>query len=74
MVVTWSTIHHINDHGEVQFADTEEQVLSATGDEAHSKKDVKAETTHFKDGTNLYTYRALLTGLKPATKYCECLH
>lgn len=59
MVVTWSTLHHITDEPHVEFGEKE----------SHLSHTAKAETTHFTDGTNLYTYRALLTGLKAATQY-----
>lgn len=61
MVVTWSTLHHITDKGHVQFGESSSALL-------HS---VPAEVTQFTDGAHLYTYRALLTGLKPAHQYCE---
>lgn len=61
MVITWVTIHHITDAVTVEFG-----LNSTLG---HS---VKGETTHFqKDGASFYTHRALIAGLKPATRYCK---
>ena len=62
MVVTWATVHHISDTGTVQYG------LQA----GNLSQQAAAEVSHFaKDGASFYTYRALLTHLKPATQYCR---
>ncbi|XP_017463684.1 PREDICTED: acid phosphatase type 7-like, partial [Rhagoletis zephyria] len=60
MVVTWATMHHITDTGTVEYG------LQA----GNLSQQAAAEVSHFaKDGASFYTYRALLTHLKPATQY-----
>ena len=64
MVITWATIHHIDDDGVVEFGTSPEDLT----------KSVTAITTHFRHSkTSFYNYRALLTGFKPSTLYCMYL-
>lgn len=64
MVVTWVTMHHIHGghHAYVRYGHYNEENLN------HEET---AEVTKFHHhGTKFYTYRALMSGLHPNTKYC----
>lgn len=62
MVVTWATLAAIPDVAHVEYGSAQTDL----------QQQAKAEVQHFKDDlTELFTFRALLTGLKPATKYCK---
>ena len=61
IVVTWATVHHIDDIGQVEYGPGLNNLTNQ----------INAQVTHFNHGVNLYTYRALLTQLKPDTRYCE---
>ena len=60
MLVTWSTLWPLQDDAYVLYG-LEEKRLNQSS---------KAEVSLY-GKISLYTYRALLTGLTPLTKYCE---
>lgn len=66
MIVTWQTMHSIHgNHGAyVEFG----------RDKNDLKHWSKAEVSKFTEGqTKFYTYRALMSSLKPKHSYCELL-
>lgn len=63
MLVTWVTLQPLQDTPLVEFG----------LDQAKLTANVTAESTYFQqDSANFTTHRALLTQLKPVTKYCKC--
>ena len=63
MLVTWTTYNAVDDSPKVEFGHSESDLHN------HAK----AEVTHFvEDKTGFYTYRAMMTGLKPEFNYCKC--
>jgi len=63
MLVTWTTLDAVPDTPMVEYG----------GHQSDLKHLIKAEVTHFKEElTEFYTYRALLTELKPGATYRKC--
>ena len=65
MVVTWVTLHHVDGHTFVKYGRHEHDLNhKATAEVSKFVDDSKKYSTKF------YNYRALMTDLKPNTKYC----
>lgn len=59
MVITWTTLHHVDDHLHVLYSENKDTgFVSSSG----------VTTTEFH---KFYTHRSLLKDLKPSTTYCE---
>lgn len=63
MLVTWVTLQPLQNTSFVEFG----------LDKAKLASNATAESFYFQQGiANFTTHRALLTQLKPVTKYCKC--